>query len=103
MGVGPDWNSRVDLQQAFDWTTSKLGSMWEWVQAFADTHVTYAPLMTPVVAVGAGCIALYAVHVQRTIAFRVTCSLLRYLHRPTIARCFFPIGTGATPAASRWQ
>jgi len=70
MGVGPDWNSRVDLQQAFDWTTSKLDSMWEWVQAFADTHVTYAPLMTPAVAVGAGCIALYAVHVQRTIARR---------------------------------
>jgi hypothetical protein len=70
MGMGPDWNSRADLQQAWDWTISKLGSMWEWVQAFADTHVTYAPLMTPVVAVGAGCIAIYAVHVQRMIARR---------------------------------
>jgi hypothetical protein len=70
MGVGPDWNSRVDLQQAWLWTTFKLGSMWEWVQAYADAHVKYAPLMTPVVALGAGCIAMYAVHVQRTIARR---------------------------------
>jgi Domain of unknown function (DUF4760) len=68
MGVGPYWNSRVDLQQALDWTTSELSSMWGWVQSFADSHVMYAPLMTPVVAVGAGCIAIYAVHVQRAIA-----------------------------------
>jgi len=70
MGLGPHWNSSVDLQQALDWTTSKLGSMWGWVQSYADSHVTYAPLMTPVVALCAGCIAIYAVHVQRKIARR---------------------------------
>jgi hypothetical protein len=71
MGVGPGWNSCMDdLQQALDWTISNLGSMWEWVQTFADSHIDYAPLMTTTVAVGAGCIALYAVHVQRKIARR---------------------------------
>jgi hypothetical protein len=60
----------MDPQQAWDWTISKLGSTWAWVQAFADSHLNYAPLMTTTVALGAGCIALYAVHVQRRIARR---------------------------------
>jgi hypothetical protein len=103
MGLGPDWNSSLDLRQAWDWTTSTLGSMWGWVQSYADSHVLYAPLMTPVVALGAGCVAIYAVHVQRKIARRRAATdffLKTEMDDPLLTRFFnFESKVGALNAA----
>jgi hypothetical protein len=41
---------------------------YDWLHYFAQKLLPYAPLITPSVAVIAGCIGLYSIHVTRTIA-----------------------------------
>jgi Domain of unknown function (DUF4760) len=48
----------------------ELGDFWGWVQTYADSHIKYGPLITPVVALFAGFIAIYAISVQKQIARR---------------------------------
>jgi Domain of unknown function (DUF4760) len=65
----PHWGEH-DLLDAWHSAGQEISQGWVWVTTYAEAHLSYAPLLTLVVAMIAGGIALYAVHAQRQIARR---------------------------------